>query len=227
MKTYEKISKDIQEKIEKGIYLEGQQLPSLRELSKTYGSTTVTVKKSLGILEEKGYINTIDRRGSFVRTQENHLYTLIFHELKNIDQLSETKIIKMEEADSKTFRENFNIEGNETFKCIKIQRMLYQKKMPIGLDVKYLVWGSKISLPIRNSKHLGESLALVLSNYDIEKNLEITVLENNEVVRKSLFLDEEDPVFRFQQIYRTLNGQLVGAGETFVPCNEIRIKIQN
>lgn len=227
MKTYEMISRDIQEKIEKKIFSEGEQLPSLRELSKVYGSTTVTVKKSLGILEEKGYINTVDRRGSFVRIQEDHLFTMIFHELKSIDQLTETKIIKVEESDSEEFKRIFKIKETKEFKCIKIQRMLYQKMMPIGLDVKYLIGRSKMALPVRNIQHLEQSLSLVLNNYDIVKDLEISVLENNTLVRQGLYLEKEDPVFRFQQVYHTFNGQLVGAGETFVPCSEIRIKIEN
>ncbi|MGL4606128.1 MAG: GntR family transcriptional regulator [Eubacteriaceae bacterium] len=228
MKTYEMISKDIQEKIESGFFREAEQLPSLRELSKIYQSTTVTVKKSLSILEEKGYIKTIDRKGSFVKNQASHAFTLIFHELKSIDQLTETKVDKMEKVNIMEFYQEFGIiEEKALSKCVKIRSLLFHKNMPIGLDVKYLLLGSGVNTSVHNLERLGESLSLVLNNYDIDKELEIKVPEDNKVVRTELYLDPEDPIFAFKQIYKTMDGRLVGAGITYVPCNEIRIKLEN
>lgn len=63
MKIYVMIFNEIKQKIENGLYKVNEQLPSLRELSKIYNTTPVTVKKSLMILQEKGYINAVDRVG--------------------------------------------------------------------------------------------------------------------------------------------------------------------
>lgn len=100
MKTYEFILNDIQAKIEKGDYKPEEQLPSLREFSKIYTTTPVTVKKSLAILEERGYVYVVDRKGFFVSSGNHKTYTMIFHETKSIDHLTDIRLETIEEVSS-------------------------------------------------------------------------------------------------------------------------------
>ena len=71
-----------------------------------------------------------------------------------------------------------------------------------------------------------DSLNLVLGNYDIYKELEITLMTDNAPVRDRLFIYADDGVFEFRQTYRTESGQLVGVSETYVPCEEMQLKMK-
>lgn len=226
MKTYEYILNDIQMKIEKGDYKPEEQLPSLRELSKIYHTTPVTAKKSLAILEERGYIYVVDRRGFFVSSGNNKSYTMIFHEAKSIDHLTDTKLISVEEGEGSQLKTLFGLEVPQKIRCFKTTRMLYNKTMPVGMDIKYILYNAKSAFPVRKPERLMASLNLVLGNYDIYKELEITILTDNTPVRDALFIGEEDSVFRFKQIYRTAAGRLVGVSETYVPSEEIQLKMK-
>ncbi len=62
MVKYESIAKDIQEKIEQGIYKPNDQLPFEAEMCETYGVSRITVKKAMDLLVMRGMV--IKRRGS-------------------------------------------------------------------------------------------------------------------------------------------------------------------
>lgn len=227
MKTYEYILNDLQSKIEQGVYLPEQQLPSLRELAKIYSTTPVTAKKSLSILQERGYIYVLDRHGFFVSSKKNKRYTMIFNETKSVDQLTDIKIDSIEEADAKIIEAYFDHTGQASdFKCLRFIRTLYNGTIPVGIDVKYIAHNSRVSFPVKNPERFVASMNLVLNNYDIYKSLEISVMTDNAPVRDRLFIGEDEGVFKFKQIYRTVGGQIVGVSETYVPCEEIHLKMK-
>lgn len=63
---YLKIYNDIVSKIENGIYNPNDKLPSEKELMDSYDVSRDTVRKSLNILEQNGYIQKTKGKGSFV-----------------------------------------------------------------------------------------------------------------------------------------------------------------
>ncbi|SEA19788.1 regulatory protein, gntR family [Eubacterium aggregans] len=226
MKTYEFILNDIQSKIESGIYKPEEQLPSLREFSKIYTTTPVTVKKSLAILEEQGYVYVVDRKGFFVSSGTHKAYTMIFHEIKGIDHVTEIRLEEINETNGADIKKRFGLEVPEHTRCLRITRILYDCDMPIGIDKKYIIHNARSDLLIRSPERFLELLNLVLGNYDIHKELEMTMMTDNTPVRDILFLGADDGVFEFKQTYRTENGQLVGVSETYVPCEEIQLKMK-
>lgn len=66
---YEKIYEELRQKIEGGIYHQGDRLPSEKELAAQYQVSRITSKKALDVLAEKGYIVRSAGRGSFVNVQ--------------------------------------------------------------------------------------------------------------------------------------------------------------
>lgn len=62
---YELIAEEIRTKIRDGELVEGERLPSIRELAPQYGAATATVRHALTWLREEGYIRT-SPRGTFV-----------------------------------------------------------------------------------------------------------------------------------------------------------------
>lgn len=66
---YEKICEELRQKIESGVYGQGERLPSEKELAAQYQVSRITSKKALDVLAEKGYIVRSAGRGSFVKVQ--------------------------------------------------------------------------------------------------------------------------------------------------------------
>lgn len=62
MTKYERIAKDMQEKIEQGVYKPNEQLPFETDMCETYGVSRITVKKAMDLLVMMGLV--VKRRGS-------------------------------------------------------------------------------------------------------------------------------------------------------------------
>lgn len=63
---YEQIVDGILKYVALGILKEDMQIPSIREMASSLGINPNTVKKSYDILENKGVINTISTKGTFI-----------------------------------------------------------------------------------------------------------------------------------------------------------------
>ncbi|MGX7420639.1 GntR family transcriptional regulator [Carnobacterium gallinarum] len=63
---YLRMSQELQEKIEQGIYKPGDQLPTESELTETFSVSRVTARKSLDTLVQANLIERIPGRGTFV-----------------------------------------------------------------------------------------------------------------------------------------------------------------
>jgi DNA-binding GntR family transcriptional regulator len=62
----ERIASDLRARITSGELAPGEQLPTVAQLTKTYGVAKVTALKALGMLRSEGLIYTEARWGSFV-----------------------------------------------------------------------------------------------------------------------------------------------------------------
>lgn len=63
---YEQILHSLKGKILSGVYKKGELLPSEKELIEEYSVSRITVRKTLAILAEMGFVETIQGRGSVV-----------------------------------------------------------------------------------------------------------------------------------------------------------------
>ncbi len=68
---YQVIMKDLKEQIETGVLKPGDQLPTEKELSLKYEVSRITSKRALTELEQSGFINRIQGKGSFVKESKN------------------------------------------------------------------------------------------------------------------------------------------------------------
>ena len=63
---YEQVLKELKGKIVSGVYKKGDLLPSEKELIEEYGVSRITVRKTLALLAEMGFVETSKGRGSVV-----------------------------------------------------------------------------------------------------------------------------------------------------------------
>lgn len=74
--NYIRILNSLKQKIENGIYKDGEKLPSQEELSQEYGVSMMTLRHAMDILEQEGLINRKQGMGTFVSlksTDQGHV----------------------------------------------------------------------------------------------------------------------------------------------------------
>lgn len=68
--AYLEVANDIAARIESGELRAGQRLRSERQLAEIYGRAYGTIRKAMGVLRERGLIETIHGRGTFVKPSD-------------------------------------------------------------------------------------------------------------------------------------------------------------
>ena len=70
---YQQIMKQIKELVLKGELLEGDSLPSIRQLAKDLQISVITTKRAYEELENDGFIVSVVGKGSFIASQNKEL----------------------------------------------------------------------------------------------------------------------------------------------------------
>lgn len=96
---YEQIYDDYKKYINLGVYKPGDKLPSVREVANQMGINPNTVNRAFIMLEEEGLVETLFKKGSFVKEKSNSKTeetTLIIEQLKTsgVTKKELNKIIK-------------------------------------------------------------------------------------------------------------------------------------
>lgn len=127
MKKYEKIINDIILKIQTGIFKEGEQLYTEKEIKEIYNVSSTTAVRVLNELESAGYIFRIQGKGSFVNktlvnkkvlvTENNNFHKHFKESVSEHSEVIEAEIIQDKELCSKLKLKNQ--------KLLKVARIKY------------------------------------------------------------------------------------------------------
>lgn len=181
---YVTIYKEWKEKIESGQIAEGERLPTESSLMESYQVSRDTVRKSLNLLEQNGYIQRGRGRASLVMPKQR--YTFPLSEIANFQEVNklsyahaETEVVNLDILqDSHKIKKIFQQSVNgEVYELIRVRRM---KDEAVILDKDYFVRDVVPRLPLNECKvsvyrYLEEELGLQIS-YAVK---EITVQKAN------------------------------------------------
>ncbi|MCP1444333.1 DNA-binding transcriptional MocR family regulator [Pseudomonas sp. GGS8] len=97
MAKYSDLADLLRSRIERGLYREGQRLPSLRILSTEHGVSLGTVQQAYRVLEEEGLASPLPKSGHFVNKKQNLYLLPTMHEIEKhpIDILEWDEIYKV------------------------------------------------------------------------------------------------------------------------------------
>lgn len=181
---YVTIYKEWKEKIESGQIAEGERLPTESSLMESYQVSRDTVRKSLNLLEQNGYIQRGRGRASLVMPKQRYTFPLSeiasFQEVNKLSNAqAETEVVNLDILQDshkikKIFQQNIN---GEVYELIRVRRM---KGEAVILDKDYFVRDVVPRLPLNECKasvyrYLEEELGLQIS-YAVK---EITVQKAN------------------------------------------------
>lgn len=181
---YVTIYKEWKEKIESGQIAEGERLPTESSLMESYQVSRDTVRKSLNLLEQNGYIQRGRGRASLVMPKQRYTFPLSeiasFQEVNKLSNAhAETDVVNLDILqDSHKIKKIFQQSVNgEVYELIRVRRM---KDEAVILDKDYFVRDVVPRLPLNECKvsvyrYLEEELGLQIS-YAVK---EITVQKAN------------------------------------------------
>ena len=181
---YVTIYKEWKEKIESGQIAEGERLPTESSLMESYQVSRDTVRKSLNLLEQNGYIQRGRGRASLVMPKKRYTFPLSeiasFQEVNKLSNAhAETEVVNLDILqDSHKIKKIFQQSVNgEVYELIRVRRM---KDEAVILDKDYFVRDVVPRLPLNECKvsvyrYLEEELGLQIS-YAVK---EITVQKAN------------------------------------------------
>ena len=181
---YVTIYKEWKEKIESGQIAEGERLPTESSLMESYQVSRDTVRKSLNLLEQNGYIQRGRGRASLVMPKQRYTFPLSeIASFQEVNKLSNahagTEVVNLDILqDSHKIKKIFQQSVNgEVYELIRVRRM---KDEAVILDKDYFVRDVVPRLPLNECKvsvyrYLEEELGLQIS-YAVK---EITVQKAN------------------------------------------------
>ncbi|MBF0715560.1 trehalose operon repressor [Gemelliphila palaticanis] len=182
MKKFHEIYLDIKSKIEKGVYGKDSLLPGENKLAEEYSVSRETIRKSLRLLLENGYIQKKQGKGSIVL--DIHKYSLpvtglvSFKELKESQNIeTTTEIVKNEIVKAPKFLVDLGLVDAEEKMIYLVRKRIIDKESVI-LDKDYINCNIVKKLPNKKMK---------LSMYDYlenELNINIAYAKKNVYIEK-------------------------------------------
>lgn len=155
---FEKIKHDI----EKGKIKKFEALPTETELQKQCNVSRTTVRKSLDLLEKRGYIVRKQGQGTYVTDNQKVQPTLLkltsfTEEIEDAGKKPGSKVLEIEEVEpSKPIKHHLEINSNS--KVIKYTRLRTVDGEPIGIHEAYLNCEAIGNLKIKDLEEVNDSL---------------------------------------------------------------------
>lgn len=213
MPLYIQLSDLLRDKIESGIYIFGEPIPSERELSETYGLNRMTVRNAISILVSEGILTKVQGKGTFIRKPKiNSPMDTIqglsrFLEEQGVKPSSKVIFAGTRPAKYK-FYKIFGIE--EDALVFRLFRLRLGDGEPVSVEDTYIPYD--LVPEIEKYDFQLHSLYHVLDQYGIKirdgtEKLEIVRITNPEA--KLLGLKSGSMAFHLENTSRSIEGRIV------------------
>ncbi len=216
---YVKLLNELKDKIQQGILETGDALPSENELARKYGISRVTVRRSLSLLEQEGYVHSVTGKGYFIREPVTNKYILNFNELGDTDSpIYSSRLLEVNVAlpDLKILYE-LRIPKDKYVVIIKRLLILEDKDIPVAYDVKYLPYEKGIPLVEREIKYatFPELVGKKKMLFSIKKELKISAEISRGELGQLLKIGDNKPLLRIDQKLFSSDDKVIGWGKTY------------
>ncbi|MBU0278201.1 GntR family transcriptional regulator [Gemella sp. zg-1178] len=235
MKKYEKIINNIILKIESGIFKEGEQIYTEKEIKDIYNVSSTTAVRVLNDLVSSGYIYRVQGRGSFVCKTlvnkkiyftENNNFKYYFNP-KNIEKskVLSAEIIVDEEICTKFLK-------IKPQKLLKVNRVKYIDTINWAYQVNYIPIKYLPNIDTENLEDFSELATMIRNKYRIDihkekfkKTISVTVGLPKEV--KDLIAPYNEPCFEFDRQTFLPNGKIFEYVKIYINYKYYKIEIHD
>lgn len=134
-KLYEEIAEIIIEEIKEGTYKQGDKLPSIQSLAKSYGVGQASIREALNALRVVGLVEIRHGEGTFIKSIEAQSYTpeMALYNKKDIKDLLEVRKV-LEIGSARAAATNRSEDQLKKIKAALHQMELAMKNKEIGDD---------------------------------------------------------------------------------------------
>lgn len=224
--TYQVIYEDLKEKIIGKTFEPGEKLPSFSELCEIYNVSNITIRKSIELLRQNGYIHSKPRVGNFVNEIKNEVYALKYSPKTSLKhEPTEVRVLSVDSVDIEEMKKYTKVRPNRRAGCIKIVRMHYFGQLPVMYEIIFILHNPRLNIHSFNEKRWVNDGIGVINNYDINKKFYLSVDNHCDSVKEMLYLEEEDSMFRVLVEYYTKQNRFAGISVSFASCEDIEFKI--
>jgi GntR family transcriptional regulator/GntR family frlABCD operon transcriptional regulator len=225
---YKQLYEILRKHIADSVYREGDLLPSENELCQLYGMTRPTVRQSLGLLANDGYIIKHQGKGSIVHHLPREIGILSISGTTSAvgDRNLKTSIIVKPEIMKWPADFMFPLTGLEVESgCIYLERVRFLDDVPIFYDISYI---ANINLPRITSRQFeNRSLFRILRDYyriEIKGGVQrIRAIKASSKTAKLLHLKKDQPLLHLERRMETNNPNLFLYSSIF--CNTEKYSI--
>ncbi|WP_174733270.1 GntR family transcriptional regulator [Mesobacillus harenae] len=135
---YRQVEKTLEEKIISGLWEVGSQLPTEQELSDLFGVSTITVKRAVIELVNKGYLFRQRGKGTFVSgAAKEHDINSVISLTTDSDEMHPHKLIHFSYAVAgRDIAEKMRIQPEA--EIIRLERLKIENNEPLALEYTYL-----------------------------------------------------------------------------------------
>lgn len=220
IKIVDRISKDIIDSIHNGGLKPGDKLAPYSELAKQYGTSIVTVRKSISSLVNKGYITTVERVGAFVKEWKKDTFLVSFAPQTSLNE--EITRYRLESINLSLIRmKNSKIEQ----KGLEIRHIFYSDVIPLSYQVITLLLngGFNSRSLVGNAEKSMKTILKILEGFDVRKILEITLEQPGQYMLDKLLLETSDPVFCFTTYFYTLEDRPIGKSVVYAAAENVEL----
>jgi Transcriptional regulators len=221
---YLTIVEEIKKKIMEGLIIPGDMLKSESEMMKEYSVSRMTIRKSLSLLSNEGYIYSVPGKGNFVRKPEIDIFQLRFSDFDSLAcETDEIKLIsvRVEEPDPET-RYEFGMKSGD--QVVVLERLSFCEHKPIALEIVISPYISKkpVVEDILNFANYSKALESKLA-FSIRKELEINVIAAPLNVAKCLETQPGDAIFLInKKIIKRDTNQILNINRFYIKNNTIQ-----
>ncbi len=235
MKKYEKIIRDIILKIESGIFKEGEQIYTEKEIKEIYNVSSTTAVRVLSELVNSGYIFRVQGKGSFVSktlvnkkiyiTEKNNFHIHFGERFVEKSKVLSVEIVEDEET-------CFNYFKIKPQKLVKVIRVKEVDAVNWAYQVNYVPLKYLPNIDITNITDFEELSTMFRKKYRIDihkekfsKKMKVTVDTPKEV--SSLIASNGEPCFEFDRITYLADGEIFEYVKIYINYKYYTIKFHD
>ncbi|MBF0715384.1 GntR family transcriptional regulator [Gemelliphila palaticanis] len=235
MKKYEQIINDIILKIESGIFKEGEQIYTEKEIKDIYNVSSTTAVRVLNELVTSGYIYRVQGKGSFVsKTLVNK--KIYFTEKNNFKHYFSPKDVEKSQVLSVDIIEDeeicikfLNIRSQ---KLVRIKRVKFICDVNWAYQINYIPLSYLPGLDISDVDNFKELATMIRKKYRIDihkekftKSISVTMDAPDEI--KELIAPNNEPCFEFDRCTYHSNGDVFEYVKIYINYKYYKIKIHD
>lgn len=220
--AYHRIADELRRGILEGRYKPGDAMPSENELAAAFDSSRITTRKSLGLLENEGFISARQGKGYFVQRPEHNKYTMRFEKDGEVLDFKLQQVTVVAPGDE--VRRALGIQGDR--RVVLIRRILSRDGTAVACDEKYIPYTRGdpfVELEIRYAD-LPDIVAAKSSPFAFKTDMEIGAEAADGAVMRALGCRKGEPLLVALRYMSDIDGRRVGYEKTFMSREYGRIK---